>query len=47
MAADVRRRPDGVWGAISATTFRTARKIMDGCVYVPASYLEGRAWFQR
>jgi 2-methylaconitate cis-trans-isomerase PrpF len=47
MGADVRRRSDGNWDAVSATTFRTARKIMDGCVYVPASYLEGRAWFQR
>jgi 2-methylaconitate cis-trans-isomerase PrpF len=46
MGADVRRQPGGGFRAVSATTYRTARKIMDGCVYVPASYLEGRAWFQ-
>jgi 2-methylaconitate cis-trans-isomerase PrpF len=46
IGAEVRPGPDGGWEAVSATTYRTARKIMDGCVYVPASYLEGRAWFQ-
>jgi 2-methylaconitate cis-trans-isomerase PrpF len=33
--------------AISASAYRTARRIMDGWVYVPESYLQGRAWFQR
>lgn len=40
------RAEDGGWRAASATTYRTARKIMDGQVYVPAAYLAGRAWFQ-
>lgn len=44
---DLRREPDGSWRAASATTFRTARRIMDGFVYVPESYLQGTAWFQR
>jgi 2-methylaconitate cis-trans-isomerase PrpF len=46
IGAEVRRDAGGNWDVVSATTFRTARKIMDGCVYVPTSYLEGRAWFQ-
>jgi hypothetical protein len=46
MGARVERAADGHWQALSATSYRTARKIMDGCVYVPTSYLEGRAWFQ-
>jgi 2-methylaconitate cis-trans-isomerase PrpF len=46
VGAEVRQAPDGAWAAVSATTYRTARKITDGCVYVPTSYLEGRAWFQ-
>ena len=47
IGADVRLGSDGTWHAKSVTAYRTARKIMDGCVYVPASYLEGKAWFQR
>jgi 2-methylaconitate cis-trans-isomerase PrpF len=47
IGADVRGDAGGSWEVVSATTFRTARKIMDGCVYVPVSYLEGRAWFQQ
>jgi 2-methylaconitate cis-trans-isomerase PrpF len=41
-----RRQPDGWVGVVSATTYRTARKIMDGSVYVPEAYLAGTAWFQ-
>ena len=33
--------------AISASAFRTARRVMDGYVYVPERYLRGAAWFQR
>jgi 2-methylaconitate cis-trans-isomerase PrpF len=47
IGAEVGWSSDGTWTAVSATTYRTARKIMDGCVYVPVSYLEERAWFQR
>ncbi|MFN8633717.1 MAG: PrpF domain-containing protein [Chloroflexota bacterium] len=39
------QRPEG-WHAISVSTFRTARRIMDGRIYVPSKYLEGTAWFQ-
>jgi 2-methylaconitate cis-trans-isomerase PrpF len=35
------------WIVCSATTSRTARKIMDGHVYVPSTYLSGGAWFDR
>ncbi|MBV9357961.1 MAG: hypothetical protein JO023_20820 [Chloroflexi bacterium] len=45
IGAHVERAGDGSWQALSATTYRTARKIMDGCVYVPQSYLAGSAWF--
>jgi len=31
----------------SVSTFRTARRIMDGKIYVPSRYLEGTAWFQQ
>ncbi len=37
---------DGVASVERATAYRTARRIMDGWVEVPRSYLEGRAWFQ-
>jgi 2-methylaconitate cis-trans-isomerase PrpF len=43
---DVRRRDDGRWHVSSATTYRTARQIMAGSVFVPESYLRGEAWFQ-
>lgn len=39
------RRPEG-WHVVSVSTFRTARRIMDGRVYVPSRYLDGTAWFQ-
>lgn len=39
------RRPEG-WHAISVSTFRSARRIMDGRIYVPSKYLDGTAWFQ-
>jgi 2-methylaconitate cis-trans-isomerase PrpF len=46
IGAEVTQEHEGTWNAHSVTTYRTARKIMDGFVYVPSSYLEGRAWFQ-
>jgi 2-methylaconitate cis-trans-isomerase PrpF len=42
----VERQPAG-WHAVSVSAFRTARRVMDGSVYVPERYLQGRAWFQR
>jgi 2-methylaconitate cis-trans-isomerase PrpF len=39
------RRPEG-WHVVSVSTFRTARRIMDGRVYVPSRYLDGTAWVQ-
>jgi methylitaconate Delta-isomerase len=41
----VERRAEG-WHAASVSAFRTARRIMDGHVYVPERYLRGTAWFQ-
>ena len=35
------------WHAVSVSTFRSARRIMDGRIYVPSRYLEGTAWFQQ
>ena len=46
IGVNVERRPDG-WHAASVSAFRTARRVMDGSVYVPERYLQGRAWFQR
>lgn len=40
------KRPEG-WHVVSVSTFRTARRIMDGHVYVPSRYLDGTAWFQQ
>lgn len=40
------RRPEG-WHVVSVSTFRTARRIMDGHIYVPTRYLDGTAWFQQ
>lgn len=37
---------DGAWFAESVTTQRTARRIMDGCIYVPRSYMEGKPWYE-
>ena len=34
------------WAALAATSFRSARKIMDGFVYVPSRYLSGESWFK-
>ena len=39
------KRPEG-WHVVSVSTFRTARRIMDGRIYVPSKYLEGTAFFQ-
>jgi len=39
-------REHGEWIVCSATTSRTARKIMDGSVYVPVSYLTDNVWFE-
>ncbi len=33
------------WRVASVTTQRTARRIMDGFIYVPQSYLQGKPWF--
>jgi 2-methylaconitate cis-trans-isomerase PrpF len=33
------------WRVESVTTQRTARRIMDGVIYVPQSYLQGKPWF--
>ena len=40
-------RRSGEWVVCSASTSRTARKIMDGQVYVPSGYLADHAWFDR
>jgi methylitaconate Delta-isomerase len=40
------RRPEG-WHVVSVSTFRSARRIMDGHVYVPSRYLDGTAWYQQ
>ena len=37
---------DGGWHAVSVSTFRTARRIMDGRIYVPSKYLDGTAWYK-
>jgi 2-methylaconitate cis-trans-isomerase PrpF len=39
-------RPEGDdWRVESVTTQRTARRIMDGFIYVPQSYIQGKPWF--
>ena len=38
------RRPEG-WHVVSVSTFRSARRIMDGRIYVPSRYLDGTAWY--
>ena len=45
IGVDVERRPEG-WHVRSVKTYRTARRIMDGSVYVPAAYLTDRPWFR-
>lgn len=43
----VNARPtEAGWHVQSVSTFRTARRIMDGRIYVPSKYLDGTAWFQ-
>jgi 2-methylaconitate cis-trans-isomerase PrpF len=39
-------QPEGEdWLVESVTTQRTARRIMDGFIYVPQSYMQGKPWF--
>jgi methylitaconate Delta-isomerase len=39
-------QPEGYdWRVASVTTQRTARRIMDGFIYVPQSYMQGKPWF--
>jgi 2-methylaconitate cis-trans-isomerase PrpF len=39
-------QPEGEdWRVESVTTQRTARRIMDGWIYVPQSYMQGKPWF--
>ena len=45
IGVDVERRPEG-WHVRSVKTYRTARRIMDGYVHVPAAYLSDRSWFR-
>ncbi len=44
VGAKVARRGDD-WSVESVTTQRTARRIMDGVIYVPQSYMRGKPWF--
>jgi hypothetical protein len=46
VSVDVEQGTDG-WRVRSVTTYRTARRIMDGRVYVPSRYLDGTAWYRR
>lgn len=46
IGVNVENRPDGPY-ARSVSTFRTARRIMDGQIYVPSRYLDGTAWFRQ
>ena len=34
------------WQVESVTTQRTARRIMDGYIYVPQRYMQGKPWFE-
>jgi 2-methylaconitate cis-trans-isomerase PrpF len=34
------------WYAESVTTLRTARRIMEGAILVPARYMEGKPWYE-
>ncbi len=45
VGVDVESRAEG-WHVRSVKTYRTARRIMDGYVYVPEAYLTTRAWFR-
>lgn len=44
VGAKVEPRGDD-WRVESVTTQRTARRIMDGYIYVPQSYIQGKPWF--
>jgi methylitaconate Delta-isomerase len=44
VGAKVRPESDD-WRVESVTTQRTARRIMDGFIYVPQSYIQGKPWF--
>jgi hypothetical protein len=44
VGAKVEPRDDD-WRVESVTTQRTARRIMDGFIYVPQSYIQGKPWF--
>ena len=46
MEVGAKVRPEGNdWRVESVTTQRTARRIMDGFIYVPQSYIQGKPWF--
>jgi methylitaconate Delta-isomerase len=46
MEVGAKVRPEGEdWRVQSVTTQRTARRIMDGFIYVPQSYIQGKPWF--
>jgi 2-methylaconitate cis-trans-isomerase PrpF len=45
IGVNAEKRPEG-WHVVSVSTFRTARRIMDGRIYVPSKYLNGTAFFQ-
>jgi 2-methylaconitate cis-trans-isomerase PrpF len=46
MEVGAKVQPEGNdWRVQSVTTQRTARRIMDGFIYVPQSYLQGKPWF--
>jgi 2-methylaconitate cis-trans-isomerase PrpF len=44
IGAKMRQEGDD-WRVESVTTQRTARRIMDGVIYVPQSYIQGKPWF--
>lgn len=44
VGAKVQQRGDD-WYVESVTTQRTARRIMDGVIYVPQHYIQGKPWF--
>ncbi|MBI3329792.1 MAG: 3-methylitaconate isomerase [Nitrospinae bacterium] len=44
VGAKVQQRGDD-WYVESVTTQRTARRIMDGVIYVPQRYIQGKPWF--